>query len=303
VATEIGEAFPHWEVGVYLLDPSRIARTAGTVKWILGLLVLLLTATIGFGGWVFVADLNRQLNVARKKTDFVSNVSHELKTPLTSIRMFTELLAENRVVDPARRKEYLGIINAEAARLTRLINNVLDFAKMERGEKNYRFQACDLAEVGREVAETLRPHLEHAGFRLSYDFGSTPLLVRADRDAISQVIVNLLSNAEKYSGERKEIQIRTGSGKGSALLSVQDRGPGVPHGCQGKIFEQFYRAHDSLSSGIPGTGLGLTLARQIARAHGGDVVYSPRDAGGSEFTLSLPSIENGSENENHDPDR
>src|SRR5262249_47021493 len=151
-----------------------------------------------------------------------------------------------------------------------------DFARIERGEKKYQFENCDLTKVVGEAAETYRPHLEANGFKFDCELPEKPLLVNADRDAIAQIIVNLLSNAEKYSDKQKEIALRM-EPRDSPLphveIKVMDRGMGVPEGCGEKIFEQFYRAHDSLSSGIQGSGLGLTLARQIARAHGGDLVY------------------------------
>src|SRR6185369_112124 len=125
--------------------------------------------------WLIVSDLNRQLALARQKTDFVSNVSHELKTPLTSIRMFSELLAEQRVTEPAKQQSYLNIITAETARLTRLINNVLDFSRMERGEKKYNFQDCDLVNVARETAESYRPHLENNRFTFKCVLPDHPL--------------------------------------------------------------------------------------------------------------------------------
>jgi signal transduction histidine kinase len=169
-----------------------------------------------------------------------------------------------------------------------LINNVLDFAKLERGEKKYRFEPVDLATLARETCETYQPHLEGDGFALRCDIPPQPLPVKADRDAISQVLVNLLSNAEKYGGEKKQIDLTAERNGNTVAIKVMDRGAGVPAGCEEKIFEQFFRAHDSLSSGIQGSGLGLTLARQIARAHGGDVTFNPRDGGGSCFTLRLP---------------
>ena len=291
VATEIGEALPHWEAAVYLLDPAKPARTAQSVRLTLGLLIAVLVLAIGIGSWLIVADLSRQLTLARQKTDFVGNVSHELKTPLTAIRMFSELLAEGRVTDAQKQRSYLGIIAAEAARLTRLINNVLDFARLERGEKKYEFQPCDLAAAVRETAESYRPHLEANGFKLSLQLPEGALPVNADRDALAQVIVNLLSNAEKYSGTAREIGLRVEIQAGpppGAEVKILDRGPGVPSGAEEKIFEKFYRAHDSLSSGIQGSGLGLTLARQIARAHGGEVAYDKREGGGSVFILRLP---------------
>jgi signal transduction histidine kinase len=329
VATEIGEALPHWEVAAYLVNPAQLTRAAHTVKLTLGLLVAVLLLAIGVGSWLIVSALNAELKLARQKTDFVSNVSHELKTPLTSIRMFSELLAEGRVADPAKQRSYLDIITAEAARLTRLINNVLDFARLERGEKKYNFQPCDLNEVVRGVTQTFRPHLEAAGFKFNCVVPDMTVLMRGDADALSQIIVNLLANAEKYSngpastpsprpsGERVGVRgaknllspalSSVGGGEGEkqrreitlqldrresplpyAEVRVLDRGSGVPRGSGEKIFEKFYRAHDSLSSGVQGSGLGLTIARQIARAHGGDVVYEPRAGGGSCFILRLP---------------
>ena len=269
------------------MSPSA-ARTA---KLTLGLLIAVLLLTIGVGSWLIVRSLNVELKLAQQKTDFVSNVSHELKTPLTSIRMFSELLAEGRVSDPVKQKSYLQIISAEASRLTRLINNVLDFSRLETGEKTYQFQPCDLIDVARAAAETFRPHLEAGGFKLECAFPETKIPVRGDADALSQIIVNLLSNAEKYSGQLKEISVEVASKQTPlpyAEIKVLDRGSGVPRGSGEKIFEKFYRAHDSLSSGIQGSGLGLTIARQIARAHGGELTYEPREGGGSCFSLRIP---------------
>jgi len=340
VATEIGDALPHWEVAAYLINPVQLTQAAHTAKITLGLLIAVLVLAIGVGSWLIVSSLNAELKLARQKTDFVGNVSHELKTPLTSIRMFSELLAEGRVADAAKQRSYLQIITAEAARLTRLINNVLDFSRMERGEKKYNFQPCDLAGVVRGIEQAFRPHLEAGGFKFICELSDAPVTVRGDADALSQIIVNLLSNAEKYSnggvsappnvaqasrlrservsasdssasptvaGETPALLSSGGEGEGEtsrkeitlqlaqrqtplphAEIKVLDRGSGVPRGSGEKIFEKFYRAHDSLASGIQGSGLGLTIARQIARAHGGDVVYEPRDGGGSCFILRLP---------------
>jgi signal transduction histidine kinase len=255
------------------------------------LLVVVLVVAIGTGGWLVVRDLQRHLRLARQQTDFVSNVSHELKTPLTSIRMFAELLAEGRVTERDKQRSYLQIITAEAARLTRLINNVLDFSRIERGEKTYVMGRCDLAALVRETLDSYRPHLEASGFTLQVALPTAPLPVTGDRDALAQVLVNLLSNAEKYSTDQKAIEVEVravAEPLPHAEVRVRDQGLGVPRGCEEKIFEQFYRAHDSLNSGVQGSGLGLTLARQIARAHGGDVRHEPRPGTGSTFALRLP---------------
>jgi signal transduction histidine kinase len=291
VATEIGEALPHWEIAAYLVNPAQLTQAARSARLTLGLLIVVMLLAIGIGSWLIGRSLNAELKLARQKTDFVSNVSHELKTPLTSIRMFSELLADGRVTEPAKQKSYLNIISAEAARLTRLINNVLDFSRLESGEKKYNFQPCDLTALVRGTAEMFRPHLEAGGFQFDCALPESPIPVRADSDALAQVIVNLLSNAEKYSNGGKEITLHLGRKESPvphAEITVRDRGLGVPRGSEEKIFEKFYRAHDSLSSGIQGSGLGLTIARQIARAHGGDVVHEPREGGGSSFVLRLP---------------
>jgi signal transduction histidine kinase len=286
VSTEIGEALPHWESAVYLVDPGRLARSVRALQWTLTLLVAALVTAISLGGWSIVSNLRRELKLARQKTDFVGNVSHELKTPLTSIRMFSELLAQGGVTE-AKRISYLHIIAAEAARLTRLINNVLDFAALERGRK-YRLEDCEVCGVVREALEAYRPHLEENGFSIRIDLPDKPLPARGDKDALVQVVVNLLSNAEKYGGDKKEIRIEAAKAGGCIEVRVMDRGPGVRRGYEARIFEKFFRAHDALDSGAQGSGLGLTLARQIARAHGGDLEYTPRAGGGSCFTLRLP---------------
>jgi signal transduction histidine kinase len=288
VATEIGEVLPHWEVAAYVMDPRQIGRSASLARLTVGMLIALLLLAIAVGSWLIIEDLKRQLALARQKTDFVSNVSHELKTPLTSIRMFSEMLAEGRVNDESKRRHFLGIITAEAARLTRLINNVLDFARLERGEKRYQFGSIDLGELARETVDLYRPHLEAGGFTLELKTEAGPFQVWGDRDALAQVLVNLLSNAEKYSPERKAIEVTLARTDHWIECAVLDRGRGVPPGCEQKIFEQFFRAHDSLAGGIQGSGLGLTLARQIAESHGGNVLYAPRPDGGSQFTLRLP---------------
>lgn len=291
VAGKIGEVLPHWEIAVYLLDPAMLGIAARTTRLTVGLLIGVLLLAIAVGSWLIVADLRRQLTLARQKTDFVSNVSHELKTPLTTIRMFAEMLAEGRVSEPAKQERFHQVIAAEASRLTRIINNVLDFARRERGERHYAFVSYNLDELAGETFETYRPHLEAQGFRCNFEPSGRGPRIQADRDALSQAILNLLSNAEKYAGGQKEITVRVRESvgpAGHAELQVLDRGPGVPRGCEEKIFGQFFRAHESLSSGIQGSGLGLTLARQIARAHGGEVSYQAREGGGSCFTLRLP---------------
>jgi signal transduction histidine kinase len=292
VASEVGEALPHWEAALYLARPEQLQENARNIRRTLLLLIGAALAAIAAGGWAVFADARRQLALAQKKTDFVSNVSHELKTPLTSIRMFAEMMAAGTVTDD-KRSRYLRIIVAEAERLTRLINNVLDFARLERKQKRYDFRPLDLHEVLARTWEGHELHLRDQGFATLWKAAPPPYPVRGDEDALAQIVVNLLSNAEKYSADRKEIELHSYLTGDSVNVSVLDRGSGVPAGEETKIFEAFYRAHDSLASGIQGSGLGLTLAQRIAREHGGDITYQAREGGGSNVTFRLPLTRTG----------
>lgn len=294
VASEIGEVLPHWEAALYLASPGAIAESASGFRRTLSFTVAAALAIILIGAWLVVADIRRELALAQQKTDFVSNVSHELKTPLTSIRMFAELM-HDRPPPVEKQGQYLRIITVEAERLTRLINNVLDFAKLERRQKRFDKRTLDLHAVIERVWDCHEMHLRDAGFTTGWKAAPAPYPVLGDEDALSQVLVNLLSNAEKYSQEKKEVELHTWTEDGWLHVSVLDRGMGVPNGEERKIFESFYRAHDSLSSGIQGSGLGLTLALRLAQEHGGRIEFSRRDGGGSRFTLMLPLIEQPSE--------
>jgi signal transduction histidine kinase len=289
VASEIGEALPHWEAALYLARPQQLQENASNIRRTLLLLIVVALAAIAVGGWAVFADARRQLALAQKKTDFVSNVSHELKTPLTSIRMFAEMMQSGSASEE-KRPQYLRIIVAEAERLTRLINNVLDFARLERKQKRYDFRVLDLHAVLARTWEGQELHLHEQGFTTRWQAAPPPYPVRGDEDALAQIAVNLLSNAEKYSTDRKEIELHSYLTENSVSVSVLDRGSGVPPGEETKIFEAFYRAHDSLASGIQGSGLGLTLAQRIAKEHGGEITYQARDGGGSNVTLRLPLL-------------
>ena len=287
VASEIGEALPHWEAALYLASPTALAESARGLWRTLAFTIAGMVTLIALGGWLVVADARRQLALAQQKTDFVSNVSHELKTPLTSIRMFAELM-HDRPQPPEKQGQYLRIITVEAERLTRLINNVLDFAKIGRKQKRIEKKPLDLHEVVARVWESQELHLREDGFTTRWEAAPGPYRVLGDDDALAQVLVNLLSNAEKYSNGNKDVELHTWLDNGWVNVSVLDCGTGVPSGDEKKIFEAFYRAHDSLNSGIQGSGLGLTLAQRIAREHGGEIKLEHREGGGSRFTLRLP---------------
>jgi signal transduction histidine kinase len=276
-------------VAAYLIDPGSLNADARRVRMTLWIVILALVGAVATGSVLVARSVGDEMRLAARKTDFVGNVSHELKTPLTSIRMFSELLAGPGADDPRKTRHYAEILSRESARLSRLINRLLDFSKLDRGEMRLDRAPVDLAVVVRETVGDLRESLEAAGMKLVLDLpASGGPVVAGDRDALAQVVVNLLGNAVKYAAAGKDVDIAVGTGGGGAVLSVSDRGPGVPRAHRRRIFERFYRIDDSINSGIDGSGIGLALCRQIAERHGGSIRHEPRKGGGSVFVLTLP---------------
>ena len=288
VAREISELLPRWESAAYLTRPDAITSRARATTMVMWILILILFVSILAGSVLVLRSAYAEVRLARQRTSFVANVSHELKTPLTSIRMFAEMLRDGRQADPEKQRHYLEIMTAETERLTRLINNVLDFSRMERGEKRYNMKRCDLAALTRDIVESHRARLENNGFEVVLTMRTGVLAVDADEEAVKQAIVNLLSNAEKYSPVVKKIEIETMREDDSAVVSVSDRGVGIPPRHVKNIFDEFYRVDDTLTSEVKGAGLGLTIARKIMRDHGGRIHYTAREGGGSRFEIALP---------------
>jgi len=287
-AREISERLPRWEVAAYLSSPGAVASRANLTTLILWILVLFLFVAMASGGTYILNTLRSEMVLARQKTTFVANVSHELKTPLTSIRMFAEMLKERRASDPAKQEKYLDLMVSETDRLTRLINNVLDFARMERGERKYEKKRLDVALLCEGLVDGQRVRLEHNGFELTFQNDLGEAFIEGDEEALKQALLNLLSNAEKYCGGVKRIDVDISGTPESILVNVKDRGIGVSLRESKKIFEEFYRADDSPTAKVRGSGLGLPIALRIVRDHGGDIHYFPRDGGGSVFQIRLP---------------
>jgi signal transduction histidine kinase len=291
VSQEVGASLPRWEVASYLTDPGSItaqARSASAVIWIL---VLILFVSVAGGGTMVLTSLYSEMRLAQKKAGFVANVSHELKTPLTSISLFVDLLRRKRQPAAAKRDQYLAMMAAETERLGRLINNVLDFSSHEKGKKKYAKRAVDVEQVVEDVVEGQRVRLESLGFQVRLETKRRRDLPQcfADPEALKQILLNLLSNAEKYSPRSKEIDVEVGASGADVAVHVRDRGIGVAEKDWERIFHEFVRVDDSLTTRVPGTGLGLTIARRIARDHGGDLTCSGREGGGSDFILTLPA--------------
>ena len=290
VAAEVGQILPRWEVAAYIIDPEALNAAARTVLISLSLIIIVLVAAVAAGSLLIMRSVNYEMQIASRKTDFVSNVSHELKTPLTSIRMFSELLENSESFDAERTQKYSSVISKESARLTRLINRLLDFSRLDRGEMKLTFENVDLGDLVRETVDNYRHQIEAEGLEVEVDIlPDVPVIVDADRDALSQVLLNLLTNAEKYAASGREVNVRLERPhEGKVALLVQDRGPGISKLHQRRIFEKFYRADESISSGIEGSGIGLALCHQIVEKHEGQISYSRRDGGGSCFAIELP---------------
>jgi len=251
---------------------------------VLGALSLLMAG----GVWLTYRNLSREMTLARLKSDFVANVSHELRTPLALIRLYAETLELGRLMAKDKYQEYFRIIREESERLTALINNILDFSRIEAGRKEYEFKETNLAELVHSTLESYRFQIQQNGFAFEENISGDIPPVIVDREAIAGSLLNLLNNALKYSKDRKYIGVSLYRSNSRVNLEVQDRGIGIPKNEQEKIFEKFYRCGDALVHNIKGSGLGLSLVRHIARAHGGDVLVESAPEKGSKFTIALP---------------
>jgi signal transduction histidine kinase len=239
-------------------------------------------------------NVSKEMALARLKSDFVSNVSHELRTPLSLIRLYAETLEMGRLPNPGKQQEYFQIIRKESERLTGLINNILDFSRIEAGRKEYDFRNTDMGELVRNTLESYRYQIEQNGFAFEEKIAGDLPPVAVDREAIARSLLNLVNNALKYSQENKYLGVNLYRDNGAVKLEVVDHGMGIPNAEQGKIFEKFYRVGNPLVHTTKGSGLGLSLVRHIVQAHGGEVWVESNPGQGSKFTIALP-VERGQE--------
>ncbi|MDF2375651.1 MAG: HAMP domain-containing sensor histidine kinase [Verrucomicrobiales bacterium] len=290
VASEVGQILPRWEVATYFLNPDSLNESARTLRWTLSLIVVSLLVAVAVGSFLILKAVRYEMQLATRKTDFVSNVSHELKTPLTSIRMFSELLARGGEADLEKTRNYAGIVHKESERLSRLINRLLDFSRLDRDEMTLKAGPVDLSRLVKDSVATFEMQLEADAMNIQIEERvDQPLVVIGDQDALEQVILNLLSNAGKYAADGGEIRVVVAApGEEKAVLRVEDRGKGVPRSLREKVFEKFYRIDDSIHAGVDGSGIGLALSRQLVEKHGGEIRCEPRDGGGSSFVIELP---------------
>jgi signal transduction histidine kinase len=289
VEREMEGAFPGLTLAIKLPGTTLAAMGQHFVRTsflILGTLSLLLT-----GGIILThRAIAREMALARLKSDFVSNVSHELRTPLSLIRLYAETLEMGRLKSADKYQEYYSIIRKESERLTALINNILDFSRIEAGRKEYDFRQTDMRELVRDTLESYRYQIEQSGFAFEEKISEDVPPLSIDREAMARSLLNLVNNALKYSQDQKYIGVNLFRDNGSVKLEVVDHGIGIPRGEQQKIFDKFYRVGDPLVHNTKGSGLGLSLVRHIVQAHGGEVVVDSVPGRGSKFTINLPVL-------------
>jgi signal transduction histidine kinase len=284
----LGESFPGLKL-VLNSNQSAFPDPGGDLqRGVLYLALLLVVAATVFAAYLLWRDLQRELRVSELRAQFVASVSHELKTPLTAIRMFAETLQLGRYTEPAARDEYLGTIVNECERLSRLVDGVLLFSKMDQGKRIFRFRPVQAAEAVRSAVRTLEYPLAQEGFRLHLEIPEDLPMIHADRDALEQAVLNLLSNAMKFSADARDIELALSRQDGEIAVRVTDHGIGISADEQSRIFDKFYRAPTPENRHIPGTGLGLALVAQILKAHGGRVSVESAPGKGSTFSLCFP---------------
>lgn len=293
----VGRPFPttlyNWRLQIALTTAEDLENKVERQRLVELGMVAFAAVVVLVGVFIVVIASIKQRDLAALKSDFVANVSHELKTPLALVRMFGEILLADRVPSDEKRRQYLQIIVSESERLTALIENVLDFAKVERGKAAYEFAPGRLDEVVARAVEVYKYRAERDGIAVSLAPSEPMPLAMLDARAIELAIINLLDNAFKYAKDGGRVDVACEAKDGSVLVRVSDRGPGIDPDEQERIFERFVRGRKAGENRVRGSGIGLALVKHIAESHGGTIsVTSPmtEDRRGSMFVLKVPTM-------------
>ncbi|MBL7852425.1 MAG: HAMP domain-containing histidine kinase [Cyclobacteriaceae bacterium] len=277
---------PDYALGIRSQGPSLQDvvrdRTLTNMGLLLAVDIILILAVI-----LVYRNIKKEVQLAQNKSDFVSNVSHEIRTPLALISMFAETLEMGRVKSEEKKQEYYGIIHKEAHRLSGIVNKILNFSQAEANKKVFHPVRLHPDTEIREILKTYDFHLANKGFTYTFT-GLADLYVRADREAFIETVINLIDNAVKYSGETKRIEITCARSGSTGQIAVRDFGIGISRQDQRHVFDKFYRVSSGNLAGTRGTGLGLSLVKQLMVAQGGDITLESEPGKGSTFTLTFP---------------
>ncbi len=287
---------PLWMIPDYTLGISLVGKTIqDLVKERAAtniILIIILAVVLLIGVYIVYRNVKKEVELAQIKADFVSNVSHELRTPLALISMFAETLEMDRVKTEEKKKEYYQIISQETNRLGKIVNTILNFSKTEAGKRKYNFIEADINEITEQVYNNYNFHLHNKGFEFQFNKEGNLPSVKVDAEAISEAIINLIDNSVKYSGDKKEVSIKTGQSDGFNFIEVSDKGIGIKEEDQKKIFDKFYRVSTGSIYNVKGTGLGLSLVKHIVDAHNGKITVTSKLNEGSSFKILLPVYNN-----------
>lgn len=278
---------PGFKLFIKLKDDNIATLVSSKLRMNLFILISLSGLIILSSVFLFIT-FRKEMKLAQMKTDFISNVSHELRTPLALISMYSETLELGRIKDEVKRQEYYSVISGEAERLGKIVNNILNFSKMEAGKRKYNFIHSDLSDLVTHILSTYTFHLEKSGFNLVFNNSVSEAKLNCDTEALSEAVINLIDNAVKYSKEKKEIVVSLYQNKERYFLSIKDFGIGIPSKDINKIFDKFYRVSTGLRHNTKGTGIGLSIVKHIVEAHNGFINVKSKENAGSEFIIELP---------------
>ena len=280
--------FPDYDLGIQMrgntIEDLVRKRTRTNIIMLVIMDVILL-----FGAWFVYKSIQQQIRLTRLKSEFISNVSHEIRTPLALINMYSETLEMGRIPTEEKKKEYYRVINTEANRLSNMVNNILNFSKIESGKREYHFKETDLKEEVEIILQNYGQHLDNKGFTISFKaYEDFPILL-IDKEAVSEAIINLIDNAVKYSGDIKKIELVCEKNTEYAILHVIDSGIGIATKDQTLIFDKFFRVTTgNLAYKTKGSGIGLSIVKHIMDAHDGKIIVKSDPGKGSSFSLCFP---------------
>ena len=284
---------------VFVLVPSACLLSLGILVLVFsnarhdivfGVLILSLVATMTLGITTLLNRVYRGAQLAKLQTEFVAKVSHDLRTPLTSIRMFIETLQLGRADDAEQRSQCLEIMQAETSRLTAMIERLLHWGQMEAGRRLYTLQEQEVSTIIQQTLTAFSAQLAHSPAQVECTIPKDLPRVHVDQDAMMEALLNLLQNAHRYTGPDKRIEVRCGIKRKEVFISIIDNGPGIPQSEWRNIFKKFYRGKDSIERNLAGSGLGLAIVEHIVRAHHGHLTLETEEGTGSTFTILLPAL-------------